>query len=393
MEEIDGATGTLFLDQNGRVHRRLAWAQFQGGEVVALPEPEDFGGPIEDISDDGEVMVINDFLSDTLDMNRPMDMKVGPDGAFYVLEWGSGFGGNNDDAQLIKIEYRQGTRSPIAIAEASVTSGPVPLTVEFSSEGTFDPDAGDQITIGWDFDGDGTIDTNDPNPTFTYTTEGNFSAVLVVADQDGNEARSSIPIVAGNTAPTLTLVEPVSGGFFDWGETIGFSMTVEDPEDGSLGSGIACGDLLTRPLLGHDNHAHPLEEIDSCEGTFVTADGHGDDGDKIFYVVEGLYTDNGNGNAGPLTASELRILQPKRLQAQHFSTMQGIQTENTADNRGGIQNVGFITHGDYLSFEPVNLTGIDFVTFRVASNNTGGRMELRLDSPDGDLIGTVGAIK
>ena len=56
MSEFEGATGTLFLDNSGRVHRRLAWAQFQGGEVVALPKPDDTGGPIEDISDDGEVL-------------------------------------------------------------------------------------------------------------------------------------------------------------------------------------------------------------------------------------------------------------------------------------------------------------------------------------------------
>ncbi|MEM1097051.1 MAG: carbohydrate-binding protein, partial [Bacteroidota bacterium] len=341
------------------------------------------------LNDDGEVLVINDFLPDLLDMNRPMDIKVGPDGALYVLEWGSGFGGNNDDAQLIKIEYRQGTRSPIAIANASVMSGPVPLTVEFSSEGTFDPDTGDEITIGWDFNGDGTLDSMDPNPAHTYTAEGDYNAVLVVTDQDGNEARSSIAIVAGNTAPLLSLTAPVSGGFFDWGETIGFEMTASDAEDGALGSGIACGDFETRPLLGHDNHAHPLEEIASCDGSFVTADGHGEDGDKIFYVVEGTYTDNGNGSAGPLTASDIRILQPKRLQAQHFTAMQGIQTENTSDPRGGIQNVGFIDHGEYLMFEPINLTGIGFISFRVASNNTGGQIEVRLDGVDGELVGTV----
>ena len=54
MGEIDGATGTLSLDADGRVRRRLAWAQFQQGEIVALPQPEAIGGPIEDISDDGE---------------------------------------------------------------------------------------------------------------------------------------------------------------------------------------------------------------------------------------------------------------------------------------------------------------------------------------------------
>jgi hypothetical protein len=27
----------LYLDQNGRVHRKLAWARFEGGEPVPLP--------------------------------------------------------------------------------------------------------------------------------------------------------------------------------------------------------------------------------------------------------------------------------------------------------------------------------------------------------------------
>jgi len=57
MNELDGATGTLFLDANGRIHRRLAWAQFQRGEAIALPDQENIGGPIQDISDDVEVVV------------------------------------------------------------------------------------------------------------------------------------------------------------------------------------------------------------------------------------------------------------------------------------------------------------------------------------------------
>ncbi len=46
MLELEGATGTLFLDTEGRVHRRLSWAQFQGGNIVRLPELDDDGGPI-----------------------------------------------------------------------------------------------------------------------------------------------------------------------------------------------------------------------------------------------------------------------------------------------------------------------------------------------------------
>ena len=51
--DIDGATGRLFTDDEGRVHRRPAWAQFQNGVPVALADPLPAGGPIRDLSDEG----------------------------------------------------------------------------------------------------------------------------------------------------------------------------------------------------------------------------------------------------------------------------------------------------------------------------------------------------
>jgi outer membrane PBP1 activator LpoA protein len=57
MQEIDGATGKLYLDDDGRIHRKLAWAQFQRGEAIALPDLEPTGGPILDISEEGELMM------------------------------------------------------------------------------------------------------------------------------------------------------------------------------------------------------------------------------------------------------------------------------------------------------------------------------------------------
>jgi len=49
MGELDGASGKLFIDQEGRVHRKLAWAQFQRGVPQALPDldEEEPGGPIQ----------------------------------------------------------------------------------------------------------------------------------------------------------------------------------------------------------------------------------------------------------------------------------------------------------------------------------------------------------
>jgi glucose/arabinose dehydrogenase len=40
-----------------------------------------------------------------LSFTRPMDVEMGPDGALYVIEWGTGFGGNNADAKLVRVEF------------------------------------------------------------------------------------------------------------------------------------------------------------------------------------------------------------------------------------------------------------------------------------------------
>jgi glucose/arabinose dehydrogenase/type 1 glutamine amidotransferase len=56
------------------------------------------------LDDQGQPLKINRLFSN-LSFIRPMDAELGPDGALYVLEWGSGFGGNNDDSKLVRVEY------------------------------------------------------------------------------------------------------------------------------------------------------------------------------------------------------------------------------------------------------------------------------------------------
>lgn len=54
MPEIDGASGRLYLDGAGRIHRRMSWAQFQRGETVPLPHLDAVGGPIRKMEEDAE---------------------------------------------------------------------------------------------------------------------------------------------------------------------------------------------------------------------------------------------------------------------------------------------------------------------------------------------------
>ena len=347
------------------------------------------------INEDGSKLVdINQILS-TFDFKKPMDMKFGPDGALYLVEWGSGFGGDNADSGIYRIDYISGNRLPIARAKGTPTSGPTPLTVQFSSDGSLDPD-GTPITYAWDF-GDGGTST-EANPSHTYTANGNFTATLTVTDATGKSATASVPITAGNTAPTVTVDLPPNGGFFEFGDQVKYSVTVTDPEDGA----IDCSKVQVQAILGHDTHGHPLDQYTGCSGTVQTtlSSGHGE-GDNVFYVLEASYTDKGGaGGASPLTGRADAILQPKRKQAEFYSTTgrtadgagtgsPGVQVETAADTQGGGSDIGFIEDGDYWSFDPTNLTGIDAIRFRSASASTGGTIEVHTGSATGTLLGSV----
>jgi outer membrane PBP1 activator LpoA protein len=52
MGEIAGATGRLFLTADGRVHRKPAWAQFQGGRAIPLQNTNQFKGLFENVDAD-----------------------------------------------------------------------------------------------------------------------------------------------------------------------------------------------------------------------------------------------------------------------------------------------------------------------------------------------------
>ena len=93
-----------------------------------------------------------------------MDMQFGPDGTFYLLTYGDGFFAANPDAGIYRFDYVKGQRAPQAVLGATPTDGQAPLTVQFSSEGSRDPDPADSIRFAWDFDNNGTVDSIDPDP-------------------------------------------------------------------------------------------------------------------------------------------------------------------------------------------------------------------------------------
>ncbi|PSK66637.1 Microbial collagenase [Micromonospora sp. MH33] len=352
------------------------------------------------LDDQGDILKINNVLNcgqapttptKPFLCDNPMDMRWGADGNFYLLTYGDGFFNVNPDAAMLKFSYVKGLRAPTAVLNATPTNGRAPLTVAFSSDGSKDPDPADSISFAWDFDGNGTTDSIDPNPSFTYTTNGVYTARLTVTDSSGKTASANTTITVGNTAPTVTVTTPLEGGFFNWGDDIPWTVTVTDPEDGP----VDCAKVEVTFVLGHDTHGHGEANQFGCSGVLPTDADDASHGGYIYGVVSASYTDQGANGQPALTTVDQQIVQAKRQEVE-FATEESGTTVGTSADTGGGQQRGSLDPGDWIAINnTVNLKNMQSVTLRTSGGSaaTAGQprfgVQFRLDSPTGPLLATA----
>ncbi|WP_129667645.1 ThuA domain-containing protein [Phytoactinopolyspora endophytica] len=334
------------------------------------------------LDDDGGLGKANPFLPGENWM-APIDSTFGPDGSLYVMDWGGGFGRDNPDSGLYRVDYVSGSRSPTARATATPDSGHAPLTVEFSDDGSSDPEDG-ALTYEWDFDGDGTADETGESAAYTYTENGVYDARLTVTDPDGKTGTTTVPITVGNTRPEVDFDLPPDGAFFNFGDEVSWDLSVQDAEDEEIDD----SDVIIQPALGHDDHPHPADPLSGRTGSVETALGGGHSEDmNVFYILTGRYTDGGAGDIPSLSGEDTSLLFPKLREAEFFSDSQDVTVAGSRDIEGhGTSIAG--QDGAWAAYEPVNLLNVDALILR-ASAATEGTIELRRDAPDGELLGTA----
>jgi cytochrome c len=175
---------------------------------------------------------------------EPIDMKFGPDGDLYVLEYGSVWFGKSDNAKLVRIEYNAGNRKPTVMASTNKQGGTVPLNITLSSAGTKDAD-GDLLKYSWKVTTAGVAPKVYPtaNPAITLTKAGVYMATLTVTDAKGASNSKSVQIIAGNEAPVVKVSLANNSSFF-FGKPIDYTVSVNDKEDGSLEAGTISPDQV-----------------------------------------------------------------------------------------------------------------------------------------------------
>ena len=180
----------------------------------------------------GDFDMMEPFMENTK-WHNAIDMEVGPDGKFYVLEYGTGWFAKNDDAGLSRIDFNSGNRAP-KIEQISVdkTSGGLPLTVK-ATVNAKDPEK-DPVTYVWTTGNGQTKETKTPEAELSFDKTGEYNISVEVKDDKGASAKSSmVNIYAGNTAPDVSVTVNGNQSFYFPGKPVAYSVSVNDKEDGT----------------------------------------------------------------------------------------------------------------------------------------------------------------
>lgn len=198
------------------------------------------------MDEEGNYKSMERFLPNE-NFSSAIDMKFGPDGDLFVLEYGSAWFRGNENAQIVRIEYNGGNRKPIVKAAADKLAGAIPLSVNLSSKGTMDYDKYDSAALKYEWKiagGNGFTKTlTDADPAITFEQAGVYTVTFTATDTKGDRNSQSLEIKAGNEPPAVT-IDVLSGNksFFFPGNQITYQIGVTDKEDGSISDGKISAD-------------------------------------------------------------------------------------------------------------------------------------------------------
>jgi glucose/arabinose dehydrogenase len=232
------------------------------------------------------------------DLPDPVEIRFGPDGALYFVSFNSG--------ALYRIARVGGAnRQPQAVGVATPASGLAPLQVLLDGTQSSDPDQ-QPLQYAWD-SGHGATGTAS-TLSHLYPAGVYFARLTVNDGQGGTDTTPDIRIVSGNRAPTAAIAAPVDETHYDAGDTIAFSGSGADPEDGTL----PCSRFTWSVVFHHAGHTHPhLGPIEGvCSGSFAIPR-IGEASAETYYEVILTVRDSGAplGTAGALdttTAVQIR---------------------------------------------------------------------------------------
>lgn len=166
-----------------------------------------------------------------LKLVAPMDMKIAADGAIYMLAYGTNWFARNADAALVRVEYTEGNRNPIADIQVDKSYGSTPMTVHLSADRSKDFDTGDTLRYEWMIEGQ---KLNSKSIKYTFTKTGIHNVILNVYDKHGGVGTATAQIKSGNTPPVVSVISPDNMSFYWENKKFNYQIKISDAEDKTI---------------------------------------------------------------------------------------------------------------------------------------------------------------
>ena len=421
-----------------------------------------------------------------------IDMKFGPEGDLYILEYGSAWFRGNANSALVRIEYNGGNRKPSVTATADKTAGAIPFTANLSAKGTKDPDSYDKDALKYEWkisSGSQVVKTfATADGSVTLDKPGDYQATLTVTDSKGDSNSQTLQLKAGNEPPVVVLdLAKGNKTFFFADQPLNYAITVNDKEDGSADAGKIQPSLVAvnfdyvpegfDPIAIAQNHraaddkagfnagqylitqndcktchmpdkksvgpsyqdvsnkyktdpteisklaskiisggsgvwgehamaAHPQITQPQAEkmvkyimsttekqtvqsiplkGVFVPKVPAGESG-AGGYLLRASYADKGADGIGSITSESAIALRSPNLVPENADITKGTQLLTTPST-----SFSLIGNGSYIAYKDIDLTDVKQIDVLAQatpqSGSVGGILEIRLDAPDGKLLG------
>ncbi|WP_285544446.1 PQQ-dependent sugar dehydrogenase [Dyadobacter frigoris] len=422
----------------------------------------------------GNYVSMEPFLPQ-LKVVAPIDMQIAPDGAIYLLAYGTNWFARNTDSGIIRVEYAEGNRNPIASLKISKLVGAAPLSVSLSAGESKDYDPGDKLTYEWSI---GSKKIKGERIGHVFTRPGIYNVVLTVTDQLGGKGSATTQVKVGNTPPEVKIQTAANRSFYWDNQKLDYQIQIKDREDKvadakrtkasfhylPFGKDLAsvmsssenvqfgqteklvasldckaCHTVATKSIgpafkaismryKGKKDAADPLSEkiikggsgnwgtypmpphqdlaiADArqiseyilslaeeqvnipLKGQFYLTD-HIGKGDAGAYVLLGSYIDKGANGIEPLQASDQIVLRSPVIQMEDYDEG-NVGVTIATQNTGFVSYISNITNGKFVRFNQIDLNGIGQIDFRVQREGQGGTIEVRLDDPQGPVVGSV----
>ena len=259
-----------------------------------------------------------------------VDLDISPDGSLYYLINGSGssngllyrifFGGGNDPPSITVQPQSQVKTVGQPVTFTVQASGATPFSYQWQRNGANIP---------------GATSTSYSIASTTLSDNGAGFRCVVTNSFGSTTSNTATLTVTTNTAPTGSISTPAAGAMYNAGNTISYSGTGTDAEDGTLN-----GQAFTWQVDLHHNthtHLHVPATSGSTSGSFVAPNDGTEKDHDVWYRIYLTVTDSGG-----MTHTSFRDVTPRK------------STFTVATNPSGLQ----VTIDGVPQTTPVSVTSV-----------------------------------